>query len=313
MHYAAIDLGATNLRAIVGDDSATVVGRARAETPNGSTGEDVAGSVVETLREACAAADVEPSSIAAAGVGAAGQLDRRRGAVRPVNVRGVESIPIVGPLTGLLGTDDVFLHKDTAAAAMGERFFTAPGVENLVYLTISSGIGAGVVVDGRVLAGRDGNVGEVGHVTVDPDGEMTCGCGRAGHWEAYCSGNNIPRYARVLAADGAETTLPLERPDFDARDVFARADSDPLAATVLDRVADWNAIGVATIVHAYAPATLRIGGAVALNNPDRVIGPIRERIDGALVVDSPEIEAAELGEDAVLEGALASAITGGTG
>jgi len=184
----------------------------------------------------------------------------------------------------------------------------------MVYLTISSGIGAGVAVDGNVLSGWDGNAGEVGHMTVDPHGFMTCGCGLDGHWEGYCSGNNIPKYARELHEETrSRPPLPIEDPDFSAVDVFEAAGEDTFADHVIAQVAHWNAMGVANVIHAYAPLVVSVGGAVALNNPELVLDPIREKLADMVFINVPEVRLTELGDDVVVKGALASALTGGTG
>ena len=314
MHYVGVDLGATNVRAAVGDEVGTIVGSHRGATPDES-GAAVTDAVVDAVRGACADASVSPASVVAAAVGAMGRLDPAVGGVRvPSNLSDdLGPIPLVGPIGDALDTDDVFLHGDTVAGAIGERFFSHPDVDDLAYLTISSGIGAGVVTGGDVLAGWNGNAGEVGHTTIDADGAMTCGCGRDGHWEAYCSGNNIPRFARELHEDGAETALPLDSPSFTAKDVFDHAGEDDFADRVVERVAELNALGVANLVHAYAPRVVSVGGAVALNNPDRVVDPIRTRLGDAVLIDVPEVRVSDLGEGAVLKGALASALTRGTG
>jgi glucokinase len=154
----------------------------------------------------------------------------------------------------------------------------------------------------------------VGHTTIDADGTMTCGCGRDGHWEAYCSGNNIPAFARTLHDDDpVETAVPLDDPEFGAADLFEHAGADAFADRVVERVAELNTLGVANLVHSYAPRVVSVGGAVALNNPERVVGAVRARLDDAVLVDVPDVRVSELGDAAVLKGALASALTGGTG
>jgi glucokinase len=316
MHYVGVDLGATNVRAAVGDRTGTILGHDRAATPGGASGAAVTDAVVDVVRTACSNASVSPASVVAAGVGAMGRLDPSVGGVRvPSNLADdLGPIPLVDPLSSLLDTDSVFLHGDTVAGVIGERFFSYPAVDDLAYLTISSGIGAGIVTGGEVLSGWNGNAGEVGHTTIDADGTMTCGCGRDGHWEAYCSGNNVPRFARVLhEADPVETALPLDSPEFTAADVFAHAGRDAFADRVVERVAELNVLGVANLVHSYAPRVVSVGGAVALNNPDHVVDAVRTRLDDAVLVDVPEMRVSDLGEEAVLKGALASALTGGTG
>lgn len=310
--YLGVDLGATTVRAVVGDRAGRIAGAHRTRTPT-TTGVAVTEAVLDAVRAACADADVAPSTVVAAGIGAAGPLDPGAGAVvDPPNLTGVEHVPLVGPLETLCSTGRVTLHNDATAAVVGERFFGDDG-ENLVYLTISTGIGAGAVVDGNVLSGWDGNAAEMGHVTVDPEGRRPCGCGGSGHWEAYCSGANVPDYARDLHA-GEATALPLDAPDFDAAAVFeAASNGDSFAASVVDRMAGWNAIGVATLVHAYAPRTVVVGGGVARNHPDRVLDPVRERLPDLVVTNVPELRLTRFGAEAVVRGALASAITGGTG
>ena len=350
MIYVGVDVGATNLRAVVGDETATILGSAKVPTPKGPGGVAVTEALLDAVREACAAAGVDPTTVEAAGIASIGPLDLAAGAVdNPANFPdGIGRIPLTGPLGELLDTDEVYLHNDADAGVIGERFHAERNPDDMVYLTISSGIGAGVAVDGHVLAGWDGNAGEVGHTPLDPAGGMTCGCGRDGHWEAYCSGENIPRYARRLygmgpdgaesagggdgasdgesggAADGdstgsggtadwTDTAVPVEADSFSAADVFAHAGEDAFADHVVDRIASWNAQGVATLVQAYAPLVITIGGAVALENPELVVDPIRDRVEELAFGNVPEVRTTDLGDEVVVEGALASAISGGTG
>lgn len=317
-HYAGVDLGATKIKAVVGTSDAEVVGEHRQPTPQGPTGIDVTEAVLDAVREACTDAGVDPADLTAVGMGSFGPFDLAEGmVVNPANLPDtVEQIPLVGPVESLIGNERVYLHNDTTAAVIGERFHSARNPADMAYLTFSTGIGAGIAVDGNVLNGWDGNAGEVGHFTVDPAGRLECGCGRDGHWEAYASGSGIPRYARSLAEsepEGEDTAMPIEGDDFTAATVFEYAGSDPLADLVLERVGRWNAIGVANLVHAYAPLVISIGGAVALHNEEAVLEPIRDPLDDLVMSNVPEIRMTELGDDVVVQGALASALTRGTG
>lgn len=317
MYYVGVDLGATNIRAAVADSETEILAVARRETPQGPTGIDVTEAVLRTVREACGDSSVDPNEVAAAGIGSFGPFDLAAGTIEnPANLPDtVETIPLTGPIEKLIDSQRVYLHNDTNAGVIGERFHSERNPDDMVYLTISSGIGAGVCVDGSVLSGWDGNAGEVGHMTIDPAGLRTCGCGHDGHWEAYCSGNNIPEYARLLYQDaqGMDTVLPVEDPDFSAVDVFENAENDDFARYVIEQVGHWNAMGVANIVHAYAPLVIYVGGAVAINNPELTLDPIREKLEEMVFVNIPQIELTTLGDDVVLHGAIASAMTGGTG
>ncbi|WP_458185351.1 ROK family protein [Haladaptatus sp. NG-WS-4] len=316
-YYAGVDLGATNVRAAVADKEGTVVSADESGTPQGPTGIAVTEAVLDCLRNACADAGIAPSEIVAAGIGSIGPLDLAEGAVdNPANLPDtIDRIPLTGPVGKLIDSDRVFLHNDTNAGVIGQRFFSERNPDDMVYITISSGIGAGVTVDGNVLSGWDGNAGEVGHMVVDPQGRLTCGCGHDGHWEAYCSGNNIPEFARLLAEEDGhvQTALPLEDPDFSAKDVFDHAGIDPFADHVIEQVAHWNTVGVTNVVQAYAPLAVYFGGAVSLNNEELVVDPIRERIESLLLNNVPDVQVTTLGDEVVLKGAVASALTDGTG
>jgi glucokinase len=312
--YAGVDLGGTNVRAVVADADGEIHGSDTRPVPRGPTGLAVTDAILDCLRAACSAANAPPETIAAVGVAAAGRLDPTEGIVEPTNIA-VDTVPLTGPIANLVDTDKVHLHKDVAAGVIGERYHAERNPADMVYLTISSGIGAGIAVDGSVLRGWDSNAGEAGHLTVDPAGRRTCGCGHDGHWEAYCSGANIPAYARLLwhDADRPATDLPIEDDGFEAADVFAHAREDAFAGRIVERLAEWNTMGVANVVHAYAPLVISIGGAVALENEALVIDPIRERLDDLVMTNVPEIRLTQLGDDVVVRGALASALTGGTG
>jgi len=315
--YAGVDLGATNVRAVVGDETGSIISSRKLPTPQGPNGIAVTEAILQALRNACAEADVDPKQLSAVGIGSFGPLDLAEGAVEnPANLPDtVDRIPLTGPVSNLIGSESVSLHNDTTAGVIGERFYSDRNPDDMVYLTVSSGIGAGVAVDGNVLTGWDGNAGEVGHMTVDPSGYMPCGCGIDGHWEAYCSGENIPMYAAHLHEDDpVDTSLAMEDPDFSAAEVFAAADDgDEFARDVLQRVGRWNAIGVANLVHAYAPLVIYVGGAVTLHNPEWVLDPIRESIEDLVMSNVPDVRKTTLDDEVVVKGALASALTGGTG
>ncbi|WP_049980573.1 ROK family protein [Halolamina rubra] len=307
--YAGVDLGASNIKAVVGPESGSVVSRARRRTPRGPDGDAVAEAMVAATREALDDAGVAPGEIVRGSVASIGPLDKAAGELgRSANLGpNVDRVPLSAPLSELLDAE-VSVLNDANAGVVGERFYADRTPDDMAYLTISSGIGAGVAVDGRVLSGWDGNAAEVGHNTVEIGG-LTCGCGADGHWEAYCSGTNIPRHARhVHETEGVPTDLDLD--EIDAKDVFEAAD-DPLAERVIERMQAYNAAGVADLVHAYAPLVVYVGGAVARNNPEQVVDPIRERLPELVMTNVPEVRLTSLGDEATVRGALAAAITAG--
>ncbi|MEF8838269.1 MAG: ROK family protein [Haloarculaceae archaeon] len=306
--FLGLDVGATTVRAVIGSGDGTILANIARPTPDGSP-EAFASEVRVLLQDVCAAAAVEPSSVVAAGIGSMGPLGRPAGvAVDPPNLA-LDRVPLVDPVEDVLDAD-LHLYNDATAAAIGERFVREPDVANLVYLTVSTGIGAGAIVDGKPVVGATGNAVEAGHFVLDRRGPALCGCGGTGHWEGYASGANLPDYARHLAhADGLETALDLEA--LDARTIYEA--TDPLAETVRERAVGWHAQGVSILVRAFDPDLVAIGGSVAVENRSAVVSAVCDRLPALLGDSPPRVELTALGDAGGAMGALACAITGGTG
>jgi len=206
--------------------------------------------------------------------------------------------------------------NDCNAAVLGEQAFGAGrGVANLFYVTLSTGLGGGAIVDGHLLNGKDGNAPEIGHVTIDPNSELVCGCGCRGHWEAYCSGANIPNLARLILRGRSivgsllHDTAGGDMSGLTAEAIYSAASmGDPTAVEIVEEVGRVNAVGFGDIVNAFDPELITVGGSVALNNPELVLRPIMAGIDRHLINRRPEIRVTPLGEDIVLYGGLVLAI-----
>jgi glucokinase len=208
----------------------------------------------------------------------------------------------------------LYLANDCTAAVWGEREFGAGrGVANLVYITLSTGIGGGAIVDGHLLLGKDGNAVEIGHVTLDFAG-IRCGCGKPGHWEAYCSASNIPRFVRLwlqARRRGVRESLlfkltggKLSR--LTTQLLFEAAQAgDKLSCEIVQELGLLNAIGFANVINAYDPELITVGGAMALNNPQLILDPIRRYVRGYVINRTPRIRITPLGHDITLYGATA--------
>jgi len=306
--YAAVDLGATNVRVAYGDKTGIKKKLMRATDKSRGAG-GIAAQITRMIRE------LEVKWIDAIGVGSIGPLNLCKGwVVNPPNLP-FKEIPIVEPLSEAFQAP-VKLMNDCSVAVLGEQMFGAGvGLRNIVYVTLSTGLGGGAIVDDHLLVGKDGNAVEIGHLTIDPASELVCGCGCKGHWEAYCSGSNIPDYARLLlgerkANDSILLQLAGGTPEGITTEILfaAASEGDPIALWIVDKIGMVNAIGFADIVNAYDPELITVGGSIALRNPVLVLKPIEENIDRHLINRKPEIKATPLGADAVLYGALALAI-----
>lgn len=310
--YIALDVGATQIRCVVADESRRFVARRTRPTPQETTAAgfaDTVGRIVDTTR---AAAGVPASAIEGVCIASFGPLDTTAGTITatPNLASDLTDVPVCAAVADRVPDEvPVALINDAVAGAVAEH--RSGGDEaNVVYLTLSSGIGAGVVVDGSVLNGRGGNAAEVGHLTLTPDSDRRCGCGGYGHWEAFASGEQLPHYAREIATDEPITTgLSLADGELSAEQLFGRYGEDPLATETIDRAGKWNTLGLANVVHAFAPDRVAIGGPLALYNPTLILEPISRSLDAHLTIDAPAVHLTEFGADVVTLGAVEHVIT----
>ncbi|RLE47750.1 MAG: ROK family protein [Candidatus Methanomethylicota archaeon] len=309
----AVDVGATNVRVGIGDENGVFLYKKKDKTTRRGDEKAVANQVINLLSEA------SPNlfkDVVAVGVGCAGRLLTRDGIVYSPNLP-FEKIDLKKPLEEHF-RKPVYLVNDCVAAVWGEKVFgVAREYNNVVYLTISSGIGGGAIVDGKLLLGKCGGAHEVGHIVVDIEERMRCGCGGYGHWEAYCSGANMANYVKYLMENA------FKREDVEKSMLYAyyvRNELSPevvyeaarrkdfIALQVVEKLAKINAMGVASIVNVYDPEIIIIGGGIALNNKELVIEPMKKYLDLYLFNKKPLIVETSFGEDVGLKGALAIAL-----
>jgi glucokinase len=308
LSYIAIDIGATNIRVAMGDCNGLSEKLIEpTETQHGPIG--VSEQIIRLIDSI---EGEEPNSI---GIGSIGPINHSEGTIKNTPNFPFNDVPITGPLIERYKVP-VILVNDCAAAVTGESVFGAgQGLENLVYVTISTGLGSGAIVDGNLLLGKDGNAVEVGHFTIDPESEFICGCGCKGHWEAFCSGKNIPAYASKLLSglewsNGALHQLTRgSLKNLHTKIIFETAKKgDQHTQRIVRNIGTKNAIGFANIVNAYDPELITIGGSIAINHPDLILNPIKDNISKHTINRVPDIMITPLGHDAVILGALALAM-----
>jgi len=298
----AVDLGGTELRAALVAESGAFLARDAEPTLARSGPAAVIGQIVRLLRGLEDRA--EGCTILGVGIGAPGPLDPERGVVlRAPTLDHWHEVPLVALLEARLGRQ-VRLENDANAAALGEWLFGAgQGTRHMVFVTVSTGIGGGVIAGGKLLHGRRGMAGEIGHMAIT-EREVACPCGSVGCWEALAAGPALARHANAAVAQGAATSLPRDG-RVTARDVFAAAASgDGLARHLLDQEARWLGIGFANLLHLYSPERIIVGGGVSAGLAALRPGIEREMHRRAMGAyrDVPVLPAA-LGADAGLAGA----------
>jgi glucokinase len=297
-HVLGLDIGGTKLAAGLVDRqgglSSFVVEPTRRE--------DGPDAVLERLwrlgSEAVERAGGGWESVDSVGIGCGGPLDAARGVlIAPPHLPGWRDIPVTD-LAARRYERPVVLENDATAAAAGEhRFGAGRGVANMVYLTISTGVGGGVVIDGRLWRGSTGNGGELGHVTVDWRGRRCHGCGRLGCLEAYVSGTSIAERAREagLEVAGAEDVSRLA------------LEGDPVAVRVWDDTVEALACGITSIVNLFEPQLVVLGGGVTRSG-EQLLAPVRERVAASAMKpagDTVRVVGAALGDTVGVVGAAA--------
>jgi glucokinase len=301
-----VDIGGTKVAAGVVDEQGKVLARARRLTPSRDA-RAVEATIADVVRELRDAHDV-----VAVGIGAAGFVDADRSRVRFAPHLAWRDEPLRDALTVLLGAP-VVVENDANAAAWAEwRFGAGRGESHLVCVTLGTGIGGGIVLDGVPQRGRFGMAGEFGHMVVVPDGRR-CECGNRGCLEQYASGNVLGREARELARAGSPVTAALlERVggnvDALAGPVVTQAarEGDPCAVELFDDVGRWLGVGLANLAAALDPGTFVIGGG-ASEAGELLLGPARESFRRTLTGRGYRAQArivpAALGPEAGLVGA----------
>ncbi|WP_392542328.1 ROK family glucokinase [Oryzobacter telluris] len=314
-----IDIGGTKVAGGIVDADGVVRRRTRRDTPHRSTSprvvEDTIVSVVEELLES-------GDDIAAVGIGAAGFVAADRATVVFAPHLSWRNEPLRERLGERLALP-IFVDNDANAAVWAEhRFGAGRGESHLVMVNLGTGIGGGIVLDGRVFRGRFGIAGEFGHMQVVPDG-IRCECGNRGCWEQYASGNALVREARALMSAGSPVVSDLfERVGGRPEDLTgplvteAAKDGDPLARELLGEIGRWLGIGMADLAAALDPGTFVIGGGVSAAG-ELLLAPAREafrrQLTGRGYRPEAQIVSAELGNEAGLVGAADLARTDALG
>ena len=304
-----VDVGGTKVAAGLVDEQGTILSATRRPTPSTSpvaVADTIAAVVAELRREA------GERPVEAVGVGAAGFIDRARSTVLIAPNLAWRDEPLRDSVAALVGLP-VVVENDANAMAWAEyRFGAGRGVDDLVCITVGTGIGGGLVLDGGLYRGSFGVGAEVGHMQVVPDGHR-CGCGQRGCWEQYASGRALVREAREIASTSEVTATRLLElgdgsPDGINGPEVTRAaqEGDPAALECFEIVGHWLGQGLADLAAVLDPGLFVIGGGVS-DAGDLLLDPARETFRRALTGHAHRPEAsivrAQLGPEAGMVGA----------
>jgi glucokinase len=320
---AGVDIGGTNQTVALARLDGEVLATRRHRLPPGGTATEVIAAVLAMLD---AVLDAVPRTagrpgaekLLRIGVGFGGPVDIEAGTVLTSHhVSGWDGFPLRRTLESCRNAATV-IDNDANAAALGEAHFGAGrGHRNVLYVNVGTGIGAGLILNGRLFHGQHGMAGEIGHVTVAPDGPL-CPCGKRGCLEAVASGRAIGQRGQEAARaepGAAGRLLALAGGSVEAiagtHVLAAAAEGDPLAGRIADETAAYLGLALGNVANVLDPAMIILGGGVG-EAGERLFGPLREAVRRHLLpsMPAPEVVPAALGYDAGIVGALALALDG---
>jgi glucokinase len=310
----AVDFGGTHIRvAYFTHPSPPASNQIKRPTKSKEGPESVLGRLKDAITELM---PEDPSDIRI-GIAAPGPIDPQQGVVyRAPNLTGWKNIPLRQKLVDEFGCP-VYLGNDANLAALGEwRHGAGIGTEHMIYLTISTGIGGGVISHGHLLTGSRGLGAELGHITIQSNGPR-CGCGIQGHIEAVASGPAIARNAleRIKAGEKSSLQALLEagKPISTVEIAEAAQEGDPLSVDVLSEAGRLIGHHLANLAHAFNPELFVLGGGVS-SIGELFFTPIRQSLEDHIMdpvyLENLRVEAAALGDDAGLVGAMVLADLG---
>ncbi len=309
MYNIGIDLGGTNIKVGVVDENYNIVGKSNIKTNLPRPSEEIAESIAEGVRLACADAGISASDVNSIGIGTPGVANRNTGVVLYSCNLGFNNFELGKVLGEKLGTQ-VFVENDANAAAFGEVVNGAgKGYKNVVVVTLGTGVGGGIIIDGKIYTGFNFCGGELGHTVIEYNGRQ-CGCGRKGCFEAYSSATaliNMTKEAMEANPDSEMWKIAGSLENVDGKTAFdgMRA-GDKAAVGVVDMYINYLGCGLVNIVNTFQPELLLIGGGICKEG-ENLTKPLNEYIEReSYCIDpnrSTKLDIAKLGNDAGIIGA----------
>ena len=308
-YVIGVDLGGTKISTAISTIEGNILANVLLPTKAEEGEAAVLGRIVQSIDEVIVGSSTSIDEIEAIGIGSPGPLDAKKGIIITTPNLPFKNYNLVQPLKEKYNIP-VYLDNDANAAAIGEYMFGAgKGKNSIVYFTVSTGVGGGAVLDGKVYRGHTSNALEIGHTTVDPNGPR-CNCGNLGCLEAMSSGTAIAKKGKEAVSTNVETSLK-KHDTVTSYEVFKEAEAgDEVAKDIIDNALTYLGIGVANAIATFDPEMIIIGGGVSKAG-DIVFDTVKKVVNKRCfksMAESCEIVPAGLGSDAGVVGAVALAI-----
>ena len=303
-----IDLGGTTAKIGLFTTSGALLEKWEVATDTSNAGEHILENLAAAILGKMNEQGIQPEQVEGVGIGVPGPvLDSSIVPIVCANLGGWGERNVSAQLSGLLNGLKVLVGNDANVAALGEIWMgAAKGAKNAVMVTLGTGVGGGVVVNGKVIDGVHGAGGEIGHITVNRHETATCGCGKHGCLEQYSSATGVVRCMKKLLDENPDTPCVLRGTEFAAKDVFdAARNGDALAAREVDEMSDTLGMALANIASTVDPEAFLVGGGVARAG-DILFAPLNKHFQEYAFKSCREIpiKQASLGNDAGIYGAV---------
>lgn len=282
-YYIGIDVGGSNIACAVVNEECEIISRSKAKT-HGKSGisdySEVLDVIKRTVISACESAGIAPENASSIGIGCPGICNSELGIVEYTNNLGFRNVPLKTDIEKEFNIP-VYLDNDANAAAFGEFIAGAAiGSRNTVVITLGTGVGSGIIIDGKIYRGTYFAAGEIGHTVIVADG-LPCSCGRKGCFEAYSSATGLVNMTKKAAAEHPESALNrLIKEDgrVSARTAYNAAKlGDEVGKAVTEQYVKYLSVGVANVINTFQPDVLCIGGGVC-NEGSLLLNPLREAV-----------------------------------
>ncbi len=313
MYTIGIDLGGTNIVASVVDSDYNIISTSKTPTNSPRSAEEIFDDIAEISFDAIKKAGLTISDIESVGLGTPGTANSD-GVIEFANNLGFVNVPARDMLIERFGIENVYIENDANCAALGEAFAgCGHGAKEFVAVTLGTGVGSGIIIDGKIVNGVNCAGGECGHMVIVVDGEQ-CSCGRKGCWEAYASATALIRQTKMAMEEYPDSYmhhLAAEEGKVSGRTAFdAMRKGDIAGIKVVDTYIKYVACGLINIINALQPEIICIGGGIC-NEGETLLKPLRRYVQAERYSMHSKIQTkivkAELGNDA---GVIGAAILG---
>jgi glucokinase len=309
MYTIGIDLGGTNIATAVVDENYKIIGEGKIPTNCPRSAESIADDMAKTCQMACEAAGITLKDVEWIGIGTPGAINMDTGIIEYSNNLQFEKVPMIEMMEKRTGIK-CYMENDANSAAYGELLAGAgKGADNFVAITLGTGVGGGIIIDGKIYSGFNHFGAELGHMGIVMDGEP-CTCGRNGCWEAYASATALIRQTKAAMQANKDSKMWEIAPNLDdvnGKTAFdAMRMGDKTGTEVCKKYIQYVAVGLLDVINIFQPQFICIGGGISKER-DTLLIPIREYIEkyrySKYSDKQTEIKIAELGNDAGIIGA----------